>query len=132
MAEYRHSFIYASPPECPLSVENRTDDWFSLEGPAMGIQMLHGAKTETEIARELSIYICKPRRARLRRNSGQSLAFFQRAEQERTASLARAGHLSVPQVRPGSTGRPRVGSAPGDVSGLTLEIHRIGLCHLAK
>src|SRR5258708_35375297 len=98
----------------------------------MGIQMLHAAKIETEIASELSIYICKPRRARLRRNRGQSLALFQRAEQERTASLARVGHLPVPQVRPGPTGRPRVGSAPGDVSGLTLAIHRIGLCRLAK
>src|SRR5260370_22112009 len=103
MAEYRHSFIYASPPECPLSIENRTDDWFSLEGPAMGIQMLHGAKTETEIARELSIYISKPRRAGLPRNSGQAPAFFPRAEQEPTASLARAAHLPLPPVHSAST-----------------------------
>src|SRR5260370_27682425 len=110
MAEYRHSFIYASPPECPLSIENRTDDCFSLEGPAMGIQMLHGAKIETEIASELSIYICKPRRARLRRNSGQSLAFFQGTEQERSASLARVGPPPVPHVPPAPNPKPRSGN----------------------
>src|SRR5260370_35019570 len=111
MAEYRHSFIYASPPECPLSIENRTDDCFSLEGPAMGIQMLHGAKIETEIASELSIYICKPRRARLRRKSGQSLAVFPGTEKERSARPAPVGHLAVPQVLPASHSSPIVWSA---------------------
>src|SRR5258708_39128377 len=94
--------------------------------------MLHGTKTESEIPGELHIQICKLWRLLLRINSGQSLASFRRAEQERAAKLLRLGQLPVPQVRPGSTGKPCEGSKPGNVYCLTPAICRKGLTHLSK
>jgi hypothetical protein len=57
----------------------------------MDAKMLHGTTIETEIASELHIQICEPRRNCPLRSSKSPLAIFQSADQQRTASLARFG-----------------------------------------
>jgi hypothetical protein len=96
----------------------------------MDAKMLHGTTTETEIASELHIQICEPRRNCPLRSSKSPLAIFQSTDQQRTASLARFGLFQA--VRPDSTRRSGVASDPRDVFGFTPEIPWTGLYRLAK
>src|SRR5260370_70544 len=65
------------------------------------------------------IQICELRRPRPLSSGGKPFAIFGKAGKECTAGFVWAGRPPVPQFRQASTGRPRVGSSPGDASGLT-------------